>query len=168
MRKTQKYLLAGAFICIAMESTVAQSIRNEVQILEASYGIEKRQIISQTMNLSGQEALDFWLIYDDYEDERRRLGEERLLLTHDYMIAYPSLSDAKASEIATRCFKNDEALARLHKQYYKKIKKALSPLKAAQFVQVEGYLQNVVRIQIQSQLPFIGELVPTVKTTTDK
>lgn len=168
MNTKLKYLLTGAFLCLTVYSTTAQSIKNEVQIIEGSYGIEKRQVIEQAMNLSGKEASDFWSIYDDYEDKRRILGEQRLLLIHDYVIAYPTLTDTQASEITSRCFKNDEALARLHKQYYKKVKKALSPLKAAQFVQAEGFLQNVVRIQIESRLPFIGEAVPIVTNIKDR
>ena len=151
------YLLAGVLVLLTILSTTAQSIKNEVQILEGKYGIEKKQVIEQAMGLSVQEASDFWPIYEDYEDKRRVLGEERLFLIYDYVIAYPSLTDAKASEIISRCFKNDEALAKLRKQYYKKVKKALSPLQASQFVQVEDHLENVVRIQMQNRLPFIGE-----------
>jgi len=162
---TNKYtLLAGAFLHLTLHLSNAQSIKNEVQILEASYGIEKKQIIERAMNLSGKEASTFWAIYEDYEEKRKMLGEERLFLIHDYVIAYPTLTDANVAEITSRCFKNDEALARLHKKYYKKVKKRLSPLKAAQFVQVEGFLEHVVRIQLQSQLPFIGEIAPISPT----
>ena len=165
---TKQNYLAGAFFCLTIQLTTAQSVKNEVQIIEGSYGIEKKQIIEQSMTLSEKEASIFWPIYDDYEDSRRKLGEERLLLIHDYVIAYSSLTDAKASEITLRCFKNDEAIARLHKKYYKKVRKALSPLKAAQFVQVEGYLQNIVRIQIQNGLPFIGQPVPVISNIKDR
>ena len=168
MNTKQNYLLAVAFFCLAIKLTTAQSIKNEVQIIEAVYGIQKKQIIEQSMNLSGKEASDFRAIYEEYEDKRRILGEERLLLIHDYVIAFSSLTDAKASEITLRCFKNDEDLARLHQKYYKKVKKVLSPLKAAQFVQVEGYLQNVVRIQLQNGLPFIGQTVPIISNIQDK
>jgi hypothetical protein len=108
MNKTKTYLLAGAFLHLTIQLSTAQSVKNEVQILEASYGIEKKQIIEQAMQLSGREALDFWEIYEDYEDKRRRLGEERLFLIHDYVIAYPSLSDTDVSQITSRCFKNDK------------------------------------------------------------
>ena len=161
------YLLACALVFLTILSTAAQSIKNEVQILEGKYGIEKKQVIEQAMGLSVQEASDFWPIYEDYEDKRRVLGEERLFLIYDYVIAYPSLTGAKASEIVSRCFKNDEALAKLRKQYYKKVKKALSPLQASQFVQVEDHLENVVRIQMQNQLPFIGE-VPSISNIKKK
>ena len=168
MNKRTNYLIAVAFFCLTTQATTAQSIKNEVQIIQGAYGIEKKQIIEQAMNLSGKEASDFWSIYEDYEDKREVLGEERLLLIHDYVIAYPSLTDAKASEITSRYFKNDEALARLHKKYYKKVKKALSPLQAARFAQAEGFLQNIVQIQLESQLPFIGESVPIITDIEDK
>ena len=168
MNKRTNYLIAVAFFCLSAQATTAQSIKNEVQIIQGAYGIEKKQIIEQAMNLSGKEASDFWSIYEDYEDKRTVLGEERLLLIYDYVIAYPSLTDTKASEITSRYFKNDEALARLHKKYYKKVKKALSPLQAARFAQAEGFLQNIVQIQLESQLPFIGESVPIITDIEDK
>jgi len=168
MNKRTNYLIAVAFFCLSTQGTTAQSIKNEVQIMQGAYGIEKKQIIEQAMNLSGKEASDFWSIYEDYEDKREVLGEERLLLIYDYVIAYPSLTDTKASEITSRYFKNDEALARLHKKYYKKVKKALSPLQAARFAQAEGFLQNIVQIQLESQLPFIGESVPIITDIGEK
>lgn len=94
------------------------------------------------MNVSGEEALRFWAIYDEYENKRSALNKMRLFLIYDYMAAYPVLSDKKALEITDRYFENDKAVARLHRQYYKRVKKALSPLKAAQFVQLEGYLET--------------------------
>ena len=168
MNKRTNYLIASVFFCLTTQATNAQSIKNEVQIIQGAYGIEKKQIIEQAMNLSGKEASDFWSIYEDYEDKRKVLGEERLLLIYDYVIAYPSLTDTKASEITSRYFKNDEALARLHKKYYKKVKKVLSPLQAARFAQAEGFLQNIVQIQLESQLPFIGESVPIITDIEDK
>ena len=168
MNKRTNYLIAVAFFCLSTQATTAQSIKNEVQIIQGAYGIEKKQIIEQAMNLSGKEASHFWSIYEDYEDKRKVLGEERLLLIYDYVIAYPSLTDTKASEITSRYFKNDEALARLHKKYYKKVKKALSPIQAARFAQAEGFLQNIVQIQLESQLPFIGESVPIITDIEEK
>jgi hypothetical protein len=35
--------------------------------------------------------------------------------------------------------------------------KALSPLKAAQFVQAEMYFENLIRLEIAEEIPFIGE-----------
>lgn len=54
MNKKTMYLLARALFCLVAQSATAQSIKNEVQILEAAYGIEKKQIIEQAMNLSGK------------------------------------------------------------------------------------------------------------------
>jgi hypothetical protein len=168
MKITKIHQLTVAVLCFTITSATAQSIKNEVQIIEGAYGIQKKQIIEQVMNLSGHEASRFWAIYEVYEDKRTLLGEERLFLLHDYVIAYPSLTEAKASEITARCFKIDEALARLHKRYYKKVSRELSPLQAARFIQVEAYLQNVVRMQIQTRLPFIGESIPIVGNVTER
>lgn len=41
--------------------------------------------------------------------------------------------------------------------------KAVSPLKATQFMQTEIYLQTQLRAVIQDEIPFIGELDKTKK-----
>ena len=162
MNKKIIFLTTALLLILKTATTIAQSINNEIQIIEGAFGIEKKRVIEDALNLSSMEETHFWPIYEEYENKRSALGKERLYLIYDYVIAYPTLTGKQASEITSRCFKNDEALARLHKHYYKKIKRKLSPLKASQFVQVEGFIENSVRIQLQSRLPFIGEAVPVV------
>ncbi|MEJ1241875.1 hypothetical protein WBG78_27260 [Chryseolinea sp. T2] len=144
--------------CLIVPAVSAQPVKDEISIIEGGYGLQKRQLVAECMKLSNDEATAFWRIYDKYENERRKLGEERLMLTHDYIIAYPLLTAEQSSSITLRCFRNDEELWRLHKKYYKQIRRSVSPMRAAQFVQLENYLQHVVRVDLQNKIPFIGEI----------
>jgi len=60
--------------------------------------------------------------------------------------------------LITEVLKLNGEQTKLYQKYYGKMKKVISPLKAAQFIQLEVYLENAVRTQIQSQIPFIGDL----------
>ncbi len=157
--KYQKLFKTGAilFTCLLTLSAYAQSNKEEVSIIQNLYGMEKKEVIRQVMDLTDIQASGFWPIYDEYETERKKLGADRIAIINDYINSYTTLTDAKADELINRVFKNDAALDKLQKTYYGKIKKVLSPLKAAQFTQVESYLQTAIRSAVSEELPFIGE-----------
>jgi hypothetical protein len=143
-------------LAIAGQAAYAQA-NDDVQILQSIYGKEKRDVVTLMMNLNDADGAKFWPIYDAYEVERKKLGAERLAIIDEYAKNYSSLTDAKADELMARIFKNDLSVDKLHKSYYAKVKKAISPMKAAQFFQIEVYLQNQIRAAISDSLPFIGE-----------
>jgi hypothetical protein len=152
-----KYLLV-AFTCALCLTANAQSLEDEIQIIHGLYGMEKQKAVEQAMNLSTAEAGVFWPLYDRYESERKKLGADRLTIIADYAANYVGLTGQKADDLAQRIFKNDIAFDKLHRKYFKTVKKQIGSLKAAQFMQIESYLQNNVRVAIANQLPFIGEI----------
>jgi hypothetical protein len=76
----------------------------------------------------------------------------------DYAKNYSTLTDDKANQLANELFANNIAVEKLHKSYYKKFKKVLGGLDAAKLMQVESYLQNSIRAEVQEAIPFIGDM----------
>jgi len=153
-----KKALLLAFTCILYFAVNAQTLKDEIQIIQGLYGMEKQKAVEEAMNLSASEANVFWPLYEKYETERKKLGAERLTIIADYAANYVGLTGQKADELAQRIFKNDLAFDKLHRKYFNVIKKQVGALKAAQFMQIESYLQNSVRVAIANELPFIGEI----------
>jgi len=135
-----------------------QAQTDETQIIQGMYGMQKRDIIQQNMNLTADEATKFWPVYDAYEAERKKLGAERLQILNEYVNAYPSLTNEQADNIVLRIFSSDQAFDKLHKTYYNKLKKEIGAIRASAFFQLEAYLQSAIRFTIQDNLPFISEL----------
>jgi hypothetical protein len=54
--------------------------------------------------------------------------------------------------------KNNAAIDKLQLKYYNLIKKEISAIRAAQFMQLELYMQTMIRAELQNSLPMIGEL----------
>jgi|SRR5436190_5621160 len=151
---TAVVLLASFFL----HEAFAQSLEDDIQIVQGAWGKEKRELVSIAMSLSAKDSLKFWPVYDKYEVARKKLGRERLLILNDYVESYEKLSNAKADELANRLFKNDAANAQLLQQYYNGVKTALNALQAAKFLHVESFLQSYIKIHLQANLPYIGEL----------
>ncbi len=130
----------------------------ESEIIQNLWGMEKKAIIDEYMKFDDTEATAFWPVYEEYAEKRKSLGANRIAALEDYVNSYDNLTDEKAEELTKKIFKNNNQLDKLQMKYYNKMKKAVSPLRASQFMQLESYLQTMIRYEIQDALPFIGQL----------
>lgn len=144
------------FVLTAMP-LLAQSIDDEITLVQSAFGKNKKMLIDAYMDLPESVSPAFWAVYEEYEMERQSIGADRIKLINDYLEDYDSMGELEADNIATGILKNDIALSKLHAKYYKKFKKATSALRAAKFLQVDTYIHNTIKNAMQQELPFIGE-----------
>jgi hypothetical protein len=104
-------------------------------------------------------------MYDAFELERKKLGQDYIKILQDYADHYDKLSNNKADELVTKMSANNIAFENLYIKYYKKMKPVVGALKASQFIQLESYLRSVIKTSILDEIPFIGEIDKTRKTT---
>lgn len=146
-------------MAIATFSAYAQStFKEDVDVLQSVYGKSKADLVKQYMNLSDAQSAAFTKVYDDYETDRKALGQTKFQLINDYATNYATLTDAKADELAKATLKNHISYEKLYSKTYDKAKKAIGAINAAKFIQLEVYLQTIIRAEILESIPFIGEL----------
>lgn len=140
-------------------NSIAQSVAKEdVEIIQSVYGKSKADLVKNYMGLSGAQATEFYTVYDQYEAERKILGEKKIQIINDYANNYSNLTDEKADELAQANLKNNMDFDKLHSKYYSKCKKVIGAKNAAKFMQLEIYLQTTIISEIQNSIPFIGEM----------
>lgn len=149
------YAMAILIICTST-SLFAQD--DDLAFIQKLWGQQKKDIIIKYMKFSTEESGKFWAVYDQYEAERKSISAERIALLEDYAKNYTGLSDAKADELTNKIFANNIKMDKVQKKYYNKMKKVLTPLRASEFMQLETYLQTMIRYQVQSNIPFIGDI----------
>lgn len=135
----------------------AQIHDEEAKLIQEAFGVEKKDMLMMYMALPDDEATVFWPIYDAYSGEKNKLGMERYQILKDYAANYENLSEDQADDLTTRLFKNNMAIEKLQMKYYNKMKKAVNPLQASKFIQVEKYIESTMRVRLQNNIPFIGE-----------
>lgn len=158
--KNTFYLL---LILVGATAGKALAQNDEITLTQSIWGMEKRQIVTDYMKLTGAESAGFWKEYDVYEAARKTLGQERIMLINDYANNYNNMTDAKATELVKKVSANNIAMEKLQLKTFEKMSKVIAPVRAAQFIQLENYLINSIRITLQDSLPFIGELDKTKK-----
>ncbi|MBF4493309.1 hypothetical protein IR010_12235 [Flavobacterium sp. MR2016-29] len=154
-----KKVIVVLVLAVASFSSYAQStFKEDVEIVQSVYGKSKSDLVKEYMNLSDAQATAFTKVYENYETERKALGQTKFQLINDYAANYNTLTDAKADELAKATLKNNMAYEKLYTKTYGKAKKAVGAINAAKFIQLEVYLQTTIRNEIQNSIPFIGEL----------
>lgn len=137
------------------------SFKEDVDVLQSVYGKSKSDLVKEYMNLSETQSAAFTKVYDDYETQRKALGQTKFQLINDYAVNYATLTDDKANELAKGTLKNHIGYEKLYCKTYSKAKKVIGAINAAKFIQLEVYLQTIIRAEILESIPFIGELDKT-------
>ena len=104
----------------------------------------------------GDEAADFWDIYDAYENERKEIGKKRIEVIVQYANSYPAISNEEILDLYEKTEDIKKANAELLDSYFKKMKEEVGLQQAAQFWHLENYFSAVIQVNIYAQLPFIG------------
>lgn len=150
--KKLSLLLAAVVISVGV---FAQA--NEIEMFQSMYKIEKKAMLMDFMTLNEEDAKVFWPIYEAYEAERAELGSRRIELIQKYAEQYETLTDEQADELMKESFAIRKKEESLQGKYYKKVKKEMTALRAAQFIQFERFVKTSIDNKLNSQLPLVGE-----------
>lgn len=152
----RKKLITSLILTIVAYSSLAQSAQTEVEIIQETFGLEKKLLVANFMEL-GDDADNFWKIYDEYEMERKELGINRLKIIADYAECYPNLTDNHILELFEKTKDFKKSFNKLQEKYFNRMRKEVGVSTAAQFWQLESYVSAIIQASIYSQIPFIGE-----------
>ena len=131
----------------------AQSNKEEVDLMQAAFGMEKKAMMEEFVQVDPAQKDAFWKLYDEYETTRKALGQERIKLLNEYADTYKKLTNETAEAWTAKTIALGKKTDDLMVTYYNKIKKATNPIVALQFFQVENYILSGIRLSILEQLP---------------
>ena len=131
-------------------------------MLRSDVNTSKIATLNRVMKLTGPEAEKFWPIYRQYEQELAAVGDRKLNLIREFGGLHFSgkLDDAKAKELAEQWLSITQQRLDLWKSYHERISKALSPIRGAQFLQIENQMALFVDLNIAAEMPAIGSTPP--------
>lgn len=152
-----KRILITIGLAFSIGITYGQDITSEIDFYQSAYGLEKKGIVENFMNLSGEKAASFWEVYNAYEVDRKEIGKARINNLNTYSETYESMTDEQADDISKKMLSNRASQEKLYKSYYGKMKKVLGAKGALQFLELEVYLQTSISYAIMESIPFIGE-----------
>lgn len=150
-----KKLWLALFLVVMPAIAVADSLDKYMEMLRSDFRTTKTQILTEGLKLSDAEGQKFWPIQREYETELAKIGDQRLQLIKDYAAHYDSLTPPIAKQLTDRAFKLESSRLSLLKKYTDRTSKAVSPMVAARFAQIEATVNSLIDLQIRANLPIV-------------
>jgi hypothetical protein len=155
-RTAARAAVIGALVLVGLTpAAAAQDVDSYVALLRSDIQTEKVAVMTEAMMLTPEQSEVFWPLYREYQGEVAKIGDERVAMIKDYAQHFENLTPEKAQEIARSWFDQQERRLKLLKTYHGKVEKALEPVAAARFVQVENALQQMIDLKVAANLPLI-------------
>jgi hypothetical protein len=141
----------------APKSTAANkaNIDQEIKLLRQDVRSEKSRTMLAALQLNAEQTAKFTPIYQSFQADLAKLSDMREANIREYAKNYDTMTDTKADELVNQAITYYKKRTDLIASYYDKIRASLGTGVAARFVQVEAMLNNIIDLQIQSNLPLI-------------
>jgi hypothetical protein len=151
-------LAATAATLVRAQTPAAKATDDDklIELVRKDVRAEKADIIGKTMKFDAAQAAAFWPVYKAYEAERQALGNERLGVIQDLAEHFETLNDAKAKGLLDRSLAIEEKRVALEKRYAGEFLKVLPAKTVARFFQVESRLNNLINLELSSQIPLVN------------
>jgi len=91
-----KKLILVAIIAVFAMASNAQSNKEEIDLMQSVYGMQKKDLIAKHMKIEAGQADLFWKMYDEYEVARKTIGLKRVKNIELYAEKYENLTNADA------------------------------------------------------------------------
>ncbi len=153
-------LLASSLVLVRAQPRTADQdeVRTYIEMLRSDVNTTKIRTFNEVMKMTGPEAEKFWPIYRKYEQELAAVSDRKLDLIRTFARLHSEgkLDDQHAKDLAVRWLENTQDRLNLWKKYHKQLSKAVSPVRAAQFLQVENQMAIFVDLNIAAEMPAVG------------
>jgi hypothetical protein len=150
-----KLLLLSVLTIMLTTTIFAQDFKDELDVIQSVWGKNKKAMTMDFLKLSPEDIAKFTPIYDGYLEERKKVSQVRAQAIQAFAAKDAVLDDATAQKMVTTLMKNNDNLSKLQSKTFKKLSKALSPAKAAQWWQLESYIDAEIRSAILGELPLL-------------
>ncbi len=105
------------------EDTVA--VGDSIEVSRAMAQAERKLIVAQNMGLTQEESEAFWPLYNDYQNELRKVYDREIKLIQDYAAEYETLGDERSMELLKIAMSIDEDQLKLRRKFVKNFQKTV-------------------------------------------
>jgi len=142
---------------LAQERQPLVTLENEIEAARKLMITERKLVLAGELMLTPDESKAFWPVYNEYLAEMRAIGDDEIRLITEFADNYQNMSDEFAERMLNDHLDIQSRALKLRRQYVKRFRKVLPPIKVAKLYQVENKLDAVLDYQLASQIPMIGK-----------
>jgi len=113
----------------------------------------KIAFITRRLNLTSQEAEKFWPAYNEFQDKKFQIQQERFEINRNINQNSNSMSDKELTDLGDKWVNLDVEESDLLKDFNNRLKTILPPLKIVRLYQAEGQYKQQLLNELQSRRP---------------
>ena len=136
-----------------------------IELLRKDVRSLKKQIVAANLDLTDDEAVKFWPIYDQYTADLGKINDTKVALIKDYARNYTTMTNEQAEAYVKGRAAVDQSVNRLRLKYFPIFHRVLSGKTTATFFQIEWRTSLMIDLQLASQMPLIQ---PQIASTLEK
>lgn len=109
----------------------------------------KVAMITERLDLSAEEAQEFWPVYNEHEEERRNLRREMMMMRRDTDLAL--LNDTEAQEALNKLMEARKKEAEIDAAFLEEISRMMGPRRTLMLVKTEMEFNRMVIRRLRSE-----------------
>jgi hypothetical protein len=117
--------------------------------------MNKKALVSASLNLTPEQAEKFWPVYDRYQTELAAIQDRYLRIIKDYRAEYDTLTDAQAIALIEEYLDTDRDRAALRRNYLPQFTAVMPGRDVARFDQIENKMEAILRYDLASSIPVV-------------
>ena len=98
----------------------------------------KIAFFTRKLNLTSEEAEKFWPVYNDYQNQKNLIQQDKMSLIRDFNLNESSFSETQLTETGDRLIADIVKESNLAVTFHKKLKEVLPPAKIIRLFQAEN------------------------------
>ena len=159
----KKFVLTAACLLLGLPGIAgAQDQSQYIELLRQDVNTQKTAMLTEAMDLDAAQFDKFWPIVREYDLKRAEIVDRRIATIKKYAANYETMTPDMADEVIEEFFKVRFDMLKLKKDYFGKVSKEFSAVEAARFLQIENFVDDMMRVQVMSEIPLIQHGVSAV------
>jgi hypothetical protein len=139
---------------VTVQKVITPTVTDEdITLLRKDLRAMKMQVIGQNMSLSDAEAQKFWPVYNHYVKDLSEVNNQKYALLKQYAEMWSTMTDEDAMIYVRHWLEADGEAQALRLKYVPVVSQVLPGKKAATFFQLDRRQNNIVELQLFSQIP---------------
>jgi hypothetical protein len=147
-------VLSSSLTC-AQAQEGQQQVDRYITLLRTDVKAQKAAVVVSNMHFTDTESDAFWPVYQQYQKELSRVGDEKVAVIKDYAAHLDHIDDKKATELTAQALAVEEQRLQVIKKYIGELSKVLPAKQVARFFQLELQMQRLIDLQVAAELPLV-------------
>jgi hypothetical protein len=137
------------------DNSAQSTTDQDIDLFRKDVRSQKKQIIATNLQLTDQEAVKFWPLYDQYTADLVKINDAKYAAIKEYAASYSTMTDDQATELVRKMLNVDRSVAELRLRYTSIFNNVIPGRKTAVFFQLDRRLVMLIDLQMASQIPMI-------------